>query len=267
MHTLHNDLPRKTASSPYQLQPTKSESNLAAKDHKDQPAVASGQPQHFHASSGCLKHDNFSYSPIYKGDSKEDSTCSSNQDSGYSSRVLASQGAGYGSAGHSAESGTPSSSFSTDRSMSVSTPSNASSPFLHAAGNTYSDYQHMGGSPSDCQRQADNLSDFHRRVICHPGGSSLYSPADFQPQGSRNNPDYQRPQRPSTPSTQRSIANSGQSPNTSANMQKHIQGWYQQKLLEAAERLRNSEQYGQPETGYSFSTVPIHYDPVHGSDV
>ncbi|PVD28549.1 hypothetical protein C0Q70_11137 [Pomacea canaliculata] len=267
MHTLHNDLPRKTASSPYQLQPTKSESNLAAKDHKDQPAVASGQPQHFHASSGCLKHDNFSYSPVYKGDSKEDSTCSSNQDSGYSSRVLASQGAGYGSAGHSAESGTPSSSFSTDRSMSVSTPSNASSPFLHAAGNTYSDYQHMGGSPSDCQRQADNLSDFHRRVICHPGGSSLYSPADFQPQGSRNNPDYQRPQRPSTPSTQRSIANSGQSPNTSANMQKHIQGWYQQKLLEAAERLRNSEQYGQPETGYSFSTVPIHYDPVHGSDV
>ena len=159
-------------------------------------------------SSGCVHHGgsyarSTVFNPGYANTSKENSTCSSNQDSGYSSKAKlphtdASQN------GLPSNSNTPSSSFSmdrslTDRSLSVSSPnaSHANSPFF------------PNGHP-DCDRAPTR----------HP-----------------------------------------------TSIQSQVNGWYQRKLLEAAEKLRNSEQYSGAHSCGEYSPAVIRYDPVNGSDV
>jgi hypothetical protein len=61
-------------------------------------------------------------------------------------------------------------------------------------------------------------------------------------------------------------------PSNDREVQKQVQGWYQQKLMEAAQRLRNSTQYTQhsaesDQSEGGFALPPVRYDPVHGSDV
>ena len=263
---------------------SKSESNLTGKDSLDGSSPREPQPVssgHYSVSNGCLRHDSYpsSYSPAYNGGSKEDSTCSSNQDSGYSSRMVggSTQGKGYGSGsgggggggGRSAESGTPSSSFSTDRSVSLGPPSNASSPYMHMGGNSYGEYVLMGGN-SAADNQSPRPLNPYRGYGQSNGGGSVQPQVEYQNVGFRNGCDYPAMNAPPAAQQQpRSGTTPGsQSGAVGANIQKQVQGWYQQKLLEAAERLRNSEQYGQADSSYgSYSTVPIHYDPVHGSDV
>ena len=260
---------------------SKSESNLASKDSLDGSSPREPQPVssgHYSVSNGCLRHDSYSsYSPAYNGGSKEDSTCSSNQDSGYSSRMVSgsTQGKGYGSGsgggggGRSAESGTPSSSFSTDRSVSLGPPSNASSPYMHMGGNSYGEYVLMGGN-SAADTESPRPVNPYRGYGQSNGGGGVQPPVEYQNVGFRNGCDYPAMNAPPAAQQQpRSGTTPGsQSGAVGANIQKQVQGWYQQKLLEAAERLRNSEQYGQADNSYgSYSTVPIHYDPVHGSDV
>ena len=255
--------------SPYQPQVlnsrnvvSKSENNLI----KDLDTSSPREPQsessgHYSVTNGCLRHDSYSYSPVFNGGSKEDSTCSSNQDSGYSSRMVDSRGMGQGrdgGGGRSGESTTPSSSFSTDRSISLGPPSNASSPYMHMGGNSYGDYVPMGVTSTSQPSQSASGRGKHQDYV------NLPSYSDYLKASPRGATDYQSSQqyRPSTtPSSQAGSAG--------ANIQKQVQGWYQRKLLEAAERLRNSEQYGQPaDNVYSnYATIPIHYDPVHGSDV
>ncbi|KAK7494528.1 hypothetical protein BaRGS_00014181 [Batillaria attramentaria] len=246
---------------------SKSESNLAGESNtvgREQTTPVSRGPHSQRYSSGCLQHDDYSYSSVYNGGSKEDSTCSSNQDSGYSSRMVGLQGVGYNSGGRSAESATPSSSFSTDRSVSLGPPSNTSSPYMYMGGNSYSDYVHMGGNSSDCQQRGDYTSN---RGGSYPpahqqNGSIPYSAPDHRQSLGKNNSDYQRTPVASTPQQPKN------GPASATNIQSQVQGWYQRKLLEAAERLRNSEQYNRSDPNYSnYSTIPIHYDPVHGSDV
>ena len=266
---------------------SKSESNLTGKDSDGNSSPREPQPVssgHYSVSNGCLRHDSFStYSPVQyngNGGSKEDSTCSSNQDSGYSSRMAGGaglQGKGYGGGGgggRSAESTTPSSSFSTDRSVSLGTPSNASSPYMHTGGNSYGEYVLMGGgnSSSGADNQSPRGNSAYRGYPQSNGIGNVHSSqADYPHVGLRNGSDYHPPignapaqqlHSSTTPGSQTGAA-------VGANIQKQVQGWYQQKLLEAAQRLRNSEQYGQAaDNSYgSYSTIPIRYDPVHGSDV
>ncbi|KAK7108595.1 hypothetical protein V1264_016304 [Littorina saxatilis] len=306
--------------SPYQSQisgnrnsVSKSETNLTKVSDGSSPRepVSSG---HYSVSNGCLRHESYSYSPVYNnGGSKEDSTCSSNQDSGYSSRMVDGQQVRTvgGGRGRGAESTTPSSSFSTDRSLSLGPPSNTSSPYMHmGGGNSHSDYVPMGRNSADLPSPrginpyrnypqgsstptptASNpqQQDCQKMALRNP--SSDYQPVrnatpDYQPvnSGLKSNRDSQlvnsglpnggpNPQPFSNPSQQ---LRSGTTPSSQpssvaagANVQKQVQGWYQRKLLEAAERLRNSDQYN-PVSDNSFgsyTTVHIRYDPVHGSDV
>ncbi|XP_041352218.1 uncharacterized protein LOC121370807 [Gigantopelta aegis] len=161
------------------------------------------------SSSSCLHHESSYtrssvFNPGYTNTSKENSTCSSNQDSGYSSKAKLPH-TDSNQNGLPSNSNTPSSSFSmdrslTDRSLSVSSPnaSHTNSPF----------------SPT-------------------------------------SHPDYERVQ---TRQHQNSV-------------QSHVNSWYQHKLLEAAEKLRNSEQYSSAQNYGDYNPSVIHYDPVNGSDV
>ena len=265
---------------------SRSEGNVSRQgetsSHGESQPVPSG---HYSVTNGCLRHESFSYGPVYNEGSKEDSTCSSNQDSGYGSRMVG-QGKGYvgrggggGGGGRSADSTTPSSSFSTDRSLSAGTPSNASSPYMHLGGNSFTDYTPAAGSASlDLLPSQD--SDAHRIHQRQRGSSTAPQPDQHRETGPRSGADF-RPGPSSTQQQQHPARGSGTTPGgqgggREAVIQRQVQGWYQRKLLEAAQRLRNSEQYGPAADDHvayngggasTSTTIRIPYDPVHGSDV
>ncbi|XP_071112789.1 uncharacterized protein [Haliotis cracherodii] len=187
--------------------------------------------------SECLRHESpyprtSVYNPTYL-QNKEDSTCSSNQDSGYSSKAKLPY-LGQSPNGLPSNSGTPSSSFSMDRSLSTGTPSQNNSPFVP-------------------QTQSDS-----------PFINSNQSSSPFTPVIATSSPFS--PPKESTPAfNYSSNANYEQhTPRQPVNIQSHVNGWYEKKLLEAAEKLRNSEQYG---GAHNYNSAPINYDPVNGSDV
>ncbi|XP_076467301.1 uncharacterized protein LOC143298332 isoform X2 [Babylonia areolata] len=305
---------------------------------------------HYSVTAACLRHGSLSsYSPVEQGDSKEDSTCSSNQDSGYSSRMMTGLhgqggrgggggggGGGAGGEGRGLDSNTPSSSFSTDRSLSLGTPSTAGSPYLHLVGHSFSDYVPMGcdssaqppsdrpasrapqtdwqrgdrqpgqqtdyqrgdrqtGQQTDYQRgdrQTGQQTDYQRgdrqtgqqtdyqRGDRQPGQQTDYQRGDRQPgqqtdyqRGDRQQTDWQRGDRPAGQQTGRAVsgpgAQTGPGPSASS-VQRQVQSWYHHKLLEAAQRLRHSQQYGQSADDDIYrasSAAGIRFDPVHGSDV
>ncbi|GFO01697.1 ankyrin repeat domain-containing protein 6 [Plakobranchus ocellatus] len=112
----------------------------------------------------CLQHDNTLLSPHFPSSSvsKEDSTCSSNQDSGYG-KGKDSTGQQSGGGGADTSIGTPSSSFSIERS---NTPSTAGSPYASQRGGT---------AP---------LQPLHHRMSYLPGRGRTCSPLSTGPDGS-----------------------------------------------------------------------------------
>ncbi|KAL8595323.1 hypothetical protein ACOMHN_020076 [Nucella lapillus] len=227
-------------------------------------AVSSG---HYSVSAACLRHKELSYSPVDQGDGKEDSTCSSNQDSGYSSRLMQGKGgrAGVGRGG-GADSTTPSSSFSTD--LSAGTPSTAGSPHMHLAPNSYPEYTPAGGPQT-------------------PGNAFGHTPRDRNEMGAQPQSDWIPPENSTKTSNyrlqpeqqqQQQADSAGRRPTSSeqpssVSFQRQVQGWYHHKLLEAAQRLRYSQQYGQAGDGERYKSASaatatgVRFDPVHGSDV
>ncbi|KAK6171520.1 hypothetical protein SNE40_019694 [Patella caerulea] len=170
----------------------KTENSLTNKD-----VILNGSKSPVHHPSNFIPYAHSSpsqvvYNPAYVN--KEDSTCSSNPDSGYSSKGIGQ--------GNQSVSCTPSSSFSADRSLSIGTPSNSNSPCL-----------------------TNNPMDFH-----------LPKPSVM--------------------------------PNNTNTTQSH--SWYERKLLEAAEKMRKTNQYNDYDNNtksYNELYVSLNYDPVHGSDV
>ncbi|XP_059153902.1 mucin-12-like [Physella acuta] len=262
----------------------------------------------------CLQHDSLvspTTSPAPVPANKEDSTCSSNQDSGYGSR---NHGGVKGSIDTSG--GTPSSSFSMERS-GCTTPSTAGSPFPHQneAGNLdlrssngflpspvqhsstpvpgrlkqtassersrppaysgravsnvvtsrppqYPPVQHTVayGSPASLSHQISaqttNLQISAQTTSLHD--SSAQDSGDYKAFNTSLPPSLSaKPQQPPAKPQQ-------PTPNTPAKdqpaaVQAHIQGWYQRKLLEAAQRLRQSQSYNrqdseQPSAENSYDT-------------
>ncbi|XP_076444703.1 uncharacterized protein LOC143282806 [Babylonia areolata] len=255
---------------------------------RDMGSVSSGR---YSVSRGCLQHDSYADSPLsLGGNSKEPSTCSSNQDSGYIDHhphPTPGGGGERGGRGGEGESTTPSSSFSMDRSSSLGLPSSSGSPYMHLGGGSHS----CGGdlvpppsatwqpSSSEGQKTQPSSSGWIPSILAsskpgansqaHTGGAPPHVVRDSSASGlSRQQPTPT----PTTPIPSLPVQATtttgggggrleeqgrrgaggevrerwrGAEGAVGSLLNRQVQGWYQQRLLEAAQRLRNSEQYSQ----------------------